>query len=175
MIAPSPASGDTAVARARAVLLRDLDALAAQIGAYPTDPDLWKTVPGITNSGGTLALHLAGNLRAYVGAELGKTGYVRDRDAEFSTRGLSRAEVLARIAAARADVDQALARLPDSALPQRFPQEVGGARLTTGQMLLHLVAHFGYHLGQVDYHRRVATGGGSVPGMIAAQGLAGGA
>jgi hypothetical protein len=155
----------------RRVLLRDLDSLAAQVGAYPSDSDLWKTVPGIANPGGTLALHLAGNLRAYVGAELGQTGYVRDRDAEFSTRGLSRAEVLARVAAARHDVDQALARLPDSALAQRFPQEVGGARLTTGQMLLHLVAHFGYHLGQVDYHRRAVTGGASVPGMIAAKGL----
>jgi hypothetical protein len=159
------------VSAVRAVLLRDLDALAAQIRAYPTEPDPWKTVPGIANPGGTLALHLAGNLRAFVGAELGKTGYVRDRDAEFSTRGLSRAEILTRIAAARLDVDQALARLPDSTLSQPFPQEVGGARLTNGQLLLHLIAHFGYHLGQVDYHRRAVTAGGSVPGMISAKGL----
>ena len=163
------------VSAVRAVLLRDLDALAAQIRAYPTDPDLWKPVPGIANPGGTLALHLAGNLRAFVGAELGKTGYVRDRDAEFSTRGLSRAEILARIAAARLEVDQALARLPEPALAPPFPQEVGGARLTTGQLLLHLVSHLGYHLGQVDYHRRAVTGGGSVPGIIAAKGLVGGA
>jgi hypothetical protein len=162
------------VSAVRAVLLRDLDALAAQIRAYPTDPDLWKTVPGVANPGGTLALHLAGNLRAYVGAELGESGYVRDRDAEFSTRGLSRAEVLARIAAARLDVDQALARLAEPALAQPFPQEVGGARLSIGQMLLHLISHLGYHLGQVDYHRRALTGGGSVPGMIAAKGLVGG-
>jgi hypothetical protein len=159
------------VSAVRAVLLRDLDALAAQVRAYPGDAALWQPVPGIANPGGTLALHLVGNLRAYVGAELGKTGFGRDRDAEFSTRGLSRAEVLGRIAAARLDVDRALARLPDSALAQPFAQEVGGARLTTGQLLLHLVAHFGYHLGQVDYHRRAVTGGGSVPGMISAKNL----
>jgi len=163
------------VSAVRAVLLRDLDALAAQVRAYPGDADPWKTVPGIANPGGTLALHLAGNLRAFVGAALGQTGYVRDRDAEFSTRGLSRAEILARIAAARLEVDQALARLPEPALAQPFPQEVGGARLTTGQLLLHLVSHLGYHLGQVDYHRRAVTGGGSVPGIIAAKGLVGGA
>jgi hypothetical protein len=166
----------TAVAAGvRRVLLRDLDSLAAQVGAYPSDADLWKSAPGMANPGGTLALHLAGNLRAFVGAELGQTGYVRDRDAEFSTRGLSRPEILARITAARLDVDQALARLPDSALAQRFPQEVGGARLTTGHLLLHLVAHFAYHLGQVDYHRRAVTGGGSLPGMMAAKVLTDGA
>lgn len=156
----------------RRVLLRDLDALAAQIGAYPSEAELWKTVPGIANSGGTLALHLVGNLRAFVGAELGKTGYVRDRDAEFSTRDLPQTEVLARIAAARLDVDRALVELPDSALAEPFVPEVGGARLTTGRLLIHIVAHFAYHLGQIDYHRRAVTGGGSVPGMIAAREIA---
>jgi hypothetical protein len=162
------------VAGLRRVLLRDLDSLAAQIGAYPADADLWKTVPGIANGGGTLALHLVGNLRALVGAELGRTGYVRDRDAEFADRSVARTEILARIAAARREVDQTLTRLPDSALGQPYPQEVGGARLTVGLFLFHIVAHFGYHLGQVDYHRRAVTGGGSLPGMIAAKGLVGG-
>jgi uncharacterized damage-inducible protein DinB len=153
---------------ARAVLLRDLDGLAAQIRAYPTDGDVWKDVPGITNPGGTLAIHLAGNLRAFVGAALGDSGYVRDRDAEFSTRGLSRSEILDRIAAARGEVDRALSALPESALARPFAPDVGGARLTVGQLLLHLISHLGYHLGQVDYHRRALTRGASVPGMIAA-------
>jgi hypothetical protein len=159
------------VAAVRAVLLRDLDALAAQVRAYPAEADLWKAVPGIANPGGTLALHLAGNLRAYVGAELGKSGYVRDRDAEFATRNLPRSEIEARIAAARLDVDRALAALSDAVLDQPFTQEMGGARLTVGQTVLHLVAHLAYHLGQIDYHRRAVTGAGSVPGMISAKGL----
>jgi len=95
------------VSAVRAVLLRDLDALAAQIRAYPTDPDLWKAVPGIANPGGTLALHLAGNLRAFVGAELGQTGYVRDRDAEFADRQIARSELLAQVDAAIHDVETA--------------------------------------------------------------------
>jgi hypothetical protein len=152
----------------RKVLLRDLDALAAQVRAYPTDADVWAPVPGITNPGGTLAIHLSGNLRAFVGAELGQSGYVRDREAEFSTRGLSRAEILDRVAAARLEVDRALSALPESVLEQPFTPDVGGAKLTIGQLLLHLVAHLAYHLGQVDYHRRALTGAGSVPGMIAA-------
>jgi hypothetical protein len=161
----------TTVSAVRAVLLRDLDALAAQVRAYPNDAALWKPVPGMANPGGTLALHLAGNLRAFVGAELGKSGYVRDREAEFSARGLPPTEVLARIAAARDEVDRGLAALPEAALAQPFPQEVGGARLTVGQLLLHLIAHLGYHLGQVDYHRRAVTGAGGVPGMISAKAL----
>jgi hypothetical protein len=159
------------VSVARAVLLRDLDALAAQVRAYPADADVWSAVRGITNPGGTLALHLAGNLRAFVGAALGKSGYVRDREAEFSSRGLSKAEILDRIAAARREVGDALSALPESDLTQPFGPDVGGAHLTVGQLLLHLVAHLGYHLGQVDYHRRAATGGRAVPGMIVAREL----
>jgi hypothetical protein len=35
-----------------------------------------------------------------------------------------------------------------------------------GQFMVHLVAHLGYHLGQVDYHRRIAAGQEALPGMI---------
>jgi hypothetical protein len=164
-------AGATVMDGIRRVLLRDLDGLAAQIGAYPREDDIWKIVPGVANPGGTLALHLVGNLRAFIGAELGKSGYVRDRDAEFSARGVSRPEILARIAAARLDVDTALATLSDSALPAPFAQDVGGARLNTGLLLLHIIAHFGYHLGQIDYHRRAVTGGTAVPAMISAKSL----
>lgn len=155
----------------RLVLLRDLDGLAAQVRAYPTDAALWQEAPGIANPGGTLALHLAGNLRAFVGATLGGSGYVRDRPAEFATRGASRAELLERIAAARTEVDRALSGLDERALSRPYPEEVGGARLLTGHLLVHLVAHLGYHLGQLDYHRRVVTGAGSLPGMMAAGAL----
>lgn len=156
----------------RRALRRDLDAVAAQVRAYPSDAALWQAVPGMTNPGGTLALHLAGNLRAYVGAELGGSGYVRDRPGEFATRDLTREAVLERVAAARTEVDRALASLAEDTLARPYPQEVGGARLPTGHFLLHLAVHLGYHLGQLDYHRRAVTGAGSVPGMMAPKGMA---
>ena len=128
-------------------------------------------MPGRPNAGGTLALHLVGNLRHFVGARLGGTPYVRDREREFAARDVPRSEIAAEIATARDDVDRALRSVADTRLAQEFPEAVGGARLVTGQLLAHLIAHFAYHLGQIDYHRRVATGGGSLPGMESARAL----
>ena len=143
-----------------AVLARDLRALRREIEAYPEDRDVWRVPPGggITNPGGTLALHLAGNLQYFVGTVLGGTGYVRDRDAEFARRDLPRAELLRQIDAALAAVARTMARLSDEDLTKPYPQPVGGVTVATGDFLLHLAAHFTYHLGQVDYHRRLLTG-----------------
>jgi uncharacterized damage-inducible protein DinB len=156
----------------RVVFWRDLESLAAEVAAYPDDAALWRAAPGIANPGGTLALHLAGNMRHFIGAELAGTGYVRDRDAEFGTRDLSRAEVRRIVEAARDEVDAALAPLDDGALERPFPVAVAGVTLSTGQFLIHLAAHLGYHLGQLDYHRRITSGGGSVAGMQAVKALA---
>lgn len=156
----------------RLVLVRDLGTLAAQLDAYPDERDLWRAVPGVSNPGGTLVLHLAGNLRHFIGAQLGGTGYVRDRDGEFGRRDVPRAELRDVVAATRSEVDAALGRLDDSSLDRTYPLVVGGVSLTTGQFLIHLATHFAYHLGQLDYHRRAATGGGAVPGMQAMAPLA---
>ena len=137
---------------------RDLRALAREVEAYPDERDLWRIPPGVANSAGTLALHLAGNVQHYLGAVLGGTGYHRDRPAEFAQRNVSRAELLGRIEAARAAVRAAAARADDERLAADFPEPVGGVRIEAGAYLVHLVAHFAYHLGQIDYHRRLVTG-----------------
>jgi uncharacterized damage-inducible protein DinB len=139
------------------MLNRDLSALRREVEAYAEESDLWRVVPGITNSAGTLVLHLAGNLQHYFGACLGQTGYVRDRPAEFSRRSVPRAELLRDIEAARAAVAAGLATLDSSQLTAEFPETVADARVTTGEYLMHLATHFAYHLGQIDYHRRVVT------------------
>ncbi len=141
-----------------AILDRDLQALAREVAAYPDERALWETPPGITNSAGTLALHLAGNVRHYLGAQLGGTGYVRDRPAEFASRNVPRRTILAQIDEARAAVRAAAARTGADREEQDFPEVVGGVRVATGEYLIHLVSHFTFHLGQVDYHRRVVTG-----------------
>ncbi|MGH7568286.1 MAG: DinB family protein [Gemmatimonadales bacterium] len=148
------------------VLTRDLKALKREIEAYPGERDLWRVAPGIGNPGGTLALHLAGNLQYFVGAVLGRTGYRRDRDAEFQRRDLPRRELLAQVDAAIATVDCGLATLDDAALARDYPETVGGITVRTGDFLLHLVAHLTYHLGQVDYHRRLVTGQGTTVGAV---------
>lgn len=140
-------------------MVRDLHALEREIEAYPDDDLLWLTPPGISNSAGNLALHLTGNLRHFVGATLGKSGYVRNRDAEFATRGMSRADLVSEIRAAIMDVERALSELDDSRIDATFPIPIGPEqkKVRTGDWLVHLAGHLTYHLGQIDYHRRLLT------------------
>jgi len=154
------------------ILLRDLRALGREVEGYPDDASPWTAVPGATNLGGTLVLHLCGNLEHFIGARLGGTGYRRDRDAEFSTRGLSRAALLERIAAAEATVREVLPSLSDATMRADYPDVIGGMRLTTGDFLTHLAAHLGYHLGQLDYHRRFVTSRAVAIGAMAIPELA---
>jgi uncharacterized damage-inducible protein DinB len=142
----------------RRLLLRDLDTLRDEIRAYPQEEQIWAAPDGIRNTAGTLALHLAGNLHHYLGTVLGGGDYVRDRPAEFGDRGRSRDELLDRIAAAREAVDRTLSELDPARLAEPFPVKVGGVVPMTGTFLMHLAVHCGYHLGQLDYHRRVVTG-----------------
>jgi len=138
------------------VLARDLETLKAEILTYPDDASIWALPPGAPNSGGTLVLHLCGNLRHFIGAGLGGSGYVRDRDAEFSVRGTPRAELAALVHITTAEVVLALQSTPADRLDEVMT--VGTASLPVRRGLLHLAVHLTYHLGQLDYHRRLITG-----------------
>jgi hypothetical protein len=149
------------------VMTRELRALTREIRAYPDDESLWKTIPGAVNAGGTLALHLAGNIQHYVGARLGGSDYVRDRAAEFSRRGLSRAELVAEVEKAIAAVERTLPALPARTLAADYPEAVGGRIIRTDEFLVHLATHLAWHLGQMDYHRRAVTGESAKIGALA--------
>lgn len=139
------------------LLLRELAAFEREIDLFPDDETLWAVVPGIANPAGTLALHIAGNLQYFVGAVLGGTGYVRNREAEFSARGLTRDGVRAELRAATTAVRHALPGLTDEALRQPYPAAPGGLAVRTDLWLMHLVAHTAFHLGQAGYLRRCVT------------------
>ena len=139
----------------KAILLRDLAALRKEVEQYPDEAALWRPLPGIANPGGNLALHLAGNLQFFFGAQLARSGYVRDREREFAVRDLPRAQVLQEVDAAVKAVEAGLAALDPADLAREFPVPLGGHLLPTGQFLMSLVAHLGYHLGQINYHRRM--------------------
>lgn len=149
------------------VMARELKALRREVEAYPSDADLWRTVPGIANPGGNLVLHLAGNLQYFVGTVLGGTEYVRNRDREFGARDVPRAELVREIDGAIAAVETGLARVSDADLGKPYPQAVGGVTPTLGALLTHLAVHLGYHLGQVDYHRRILTRDAKTVGALA--------
>ncbi len=138
------------------LLLRDLASLRREVEQYPDEAALWRPLPGITNPGGNLALHVAGNLRFFIGDQLGHSGYVRDREREFSIRDLPREQLLKELDSAARAVDGVLGALDPAVLDQDFPSPMGGKRLLTRQVLLTLLAHLGYHLGQVNYHRRMS-------------------
>ena len=136
---------------------RDLTLLATEVNLYPSDESLWKMLPGTTNSGGNLVLHLCGNLRHFIGFRLGQVDYRRDRPAEFASRGLSRGELLALIELARQAVATALSTIPAARLDELYPEEVLGAPMAVGFFLIHLDGHLRYHTGQINYHRRLVT------------------
>ena len=154
------------------VISRELRALARELQAYPDDASVWRTFPGVVNSAGTLALHLAGNIQHYVGAKLGGTGYQRDRPAEFARRDVPRGDLLKEIERAIAAAETTLPQVSETALAADFPEAVGGRIIRTDEFLLHVATHLGWHLGQVDYHRRMVTGEAGKIGAVAVTELA---
>ena len=124
---------------------------------YQHDRSLWQTPAGITNSAGTLVLHLAGNLRHFIGAVLGKPEYKRNRDAEFSTKDLSREQLRAEVQATISDLERAFDKITSAQLESPYPILIQERRVRTVDWLVHLSVHIGYHLGQIDYHRRLLT------------------
>jgi uncharacterized damage-inducible protein DinB len=134
---------------------RDLQKLKVEIESYQNEESLWKTDKKILNSGGNLCLHLLGNLNTYIGAELGESGYVRHRDLEFSLKDIPKTELLEKIESLIEIVDSTLANLSEEDLKKDYPTEALGYQMTTEYFLIHLLSHLNYHLGQINYHRRL--------------------
>ena len=146
------------------VLARDLETVRRELELYPDEASLWVQVPGLGNAGGNQALHLAGNLQHFIGGVLGGTGYVRDRDAEFTRRDVPRHEVLEELHRAEAAVAATLPALSPAQLAADYPLPIMGTTLGTEIVLIHLCSHLAYHLGQLDAHRRVVAGPGASAG-----------
>lgn len=140
------------------VLLREIESVRRTIEAYPDDASLWKQLPGITNVGGTLALHIAGNLRHFLGNTIAGVPYTRDRDEEFSNRTATRAELIGLMEETRNAIVATIPKLSNEILARAFPLQIAGRTVSTGDFVVHLASHLAYHLGQLDYHRRIATG-----------------
>jgi hypothetical protein len=148
------------------ILRRDLRCFIREIEAFPDDASLWRTLPGIANGAGNLALHVAGNLRAFVGGVLGGTGYQRNREREFALREGTRASVVAELEAALREVEPGLTALTEASQAAPYPIAVAGHQPPTGRWLLHLVGHTAFHLGQAGYLRRALTGQAGATGPL---------
>jgi uncharacterized damage-inducible protein DinB len=134
---------------------RDLNKLKIEIESYQSENQLWAIDKNISNSAGNLCLHLIGNINTYIGAELGKTGYIRDRPLEFSLKDIPKSELISKIDATILVVNNALDSLTEADLDAIYPQIVFEKEMTTGYFLVHLSTHLAYHLGQINYHRRL--------------------
>ena len=134
---------------------RDLNKLKEELNAYPDEKSIWQVQEGISNSAGNLTLHLIGNLNHFIGSTLGNSGYVRDRDKEFTLKDIPRHELIRSIDETIVVIQQSLSTLNEADLEKTFPIKVMQVDNTTGYMLTHLVAHLNYHLGQINYHRRL--------------------
>ena len=141
---------------------RDLARLGQQIASFSDEGALWRAPAGITNSAGNLTLHIEGNLREYIGRQLGGVPYVRDRAKEFSARGISRDELLARVEPLGHTIPAVIERLTPQQLEQEYPEAVLEKPLRTQQFLIHLYGHLNWHVGQIDTIRRVSTGGSAI-------------
>ncbi len=145
-----------------ALYTRDLTRLIQEISAFPDTATLWQTRAGITNSAGNLALHLEGNLREFIGRILGKADFARDRPREFSDSGIEQQDLIVRLTAVRDEIPPVIANLSGDDLDAAYPELYAGAPISTRRMLIHLAGHLNYHLGQIDYLRRVLTGDGAI-------------
>jgi hypothetical protein len=135
-----------------ALYRRDLTRLGQELRAIPDDATLWTKPPGIANSIGNLVLHLEGNLREYIGRHLGEVLYT----------GLSIENLLARVEALAALIPEIISGLSAADLHQLYPEEPFNSPISTAQYLVSLHSHLNYHLGQIDYLRRIVTGSGPI-------------
>lgn len=134
---------------------RDLKRLKVEITAYKDESNLWLLDKEINNTAGNLCLHLVGNLNHFIGAVIGGTGYIRQRDLEFSLKDVPREDMLQQVDDTMLMVDLVLKALPLEALEDTYPLEVFKKPMTTEYFLVHLTTHLSYHLGQINYHRRL--------------------
>jgi len=139
----------------RSLFKRDLTRLKVEIESYRSESNLWIIEKGIANSAGNLCLHLIGNLNTFIGANLGQTGYIRNRELEFSLKDIPKQELIQKIDETIQVIDQTLSRLTQEQLEAEYPFLVLETMTSTQFLLVHLGTHLTYHRGQINYHRRL--------------------
>lgn len=139
---------------------RDLKSLIKNITLYKKEENLWITRGEITNSGGNLCQHICGNLRHFIGAVIGGSDYKRQRELEFSSKNIPVEVLSGELEKTLSEVKEVLKNLTSGELQKKFPLEVMGYEMSTEYFLIHLYGHLNYHLGQVNYHRRLVESAG---------------
>jgi uncharacterized damage-inducible protein DinB len=137
------------------ILIRDLNKVIMELNAFREEQNMWVVDGTINNSAGNLALHISGAVSHFIGAVLGKNGYVRAREKEFALKDVPRDEVIEKVRDAMRTVTTVLPLIKEEQLDETFPERMGDQTLSIGFFLMHLLSHVNYHLGQINYHRRL--------------------
>ncbi|AFD05909.1 DUF1572 family protein [Solitalea canadensis] len=139
----------------KSIFVRDLQKLKTEIESYQQEKNIWLVRDNIANSAGNLCLHLVGNLNHFIGATLGNSGYIRNRELEFSLKDVPRTALISKIEGTIKAVENGLDQVADEQLQMDYPIIVFSEKTSTEFMLFHLLTHLSYHLGQINYHRRL--------------------
>jgi uncharacterized damage-inducible protein DinB len=134
---------------------RDLNKLKIEIQSYQNETKIWYTDKEISNSAGNLCLHIIGNLNTYIGAQIGKTKYIRNRELEFSNKDVPKSVLLAQIDDTILMLNQSLKTVSNEELQKEYPLLIFENKTSTEFLLIHLTTHLAYHLGQINFHRRL--------------------
>lgn len=138
------------------LFIRDIGKLQKEIQLYSNDSTFWKVENNISNSAGNLAIHLVGNLNHFIGATLGNTGYIRQRDKEFSNKNIPRKLILEHLEDLKGTIERVILSLTEKDLNDEYPINVFNKEsMSVEYFLIHLYSHLNYHLGQINYHRRL--------------------
>lgn len=134
---------------------RDLDRLKSELNLFPSEESIWEIKPGVANSAGNLILHIVGNMRHYLGMEMAGIAYQRDREQEFNAKNVSREELLALIEKAKEAVNKTLKTMQPGFLEEKSHKHMLPDSTSNRLFFLHLIGHLSYHLGQINYLRRI--------------------
>jgi hypothetical protein len=134
---------------------RDIRKMIEEVKLFKHETDLWRVQGSIKNSAGNLVLHIIGGTNHFFGATLAKTGYVRNRELEFSKKDTAKEELIAELEALVPLVTNTLIALTPEKLDADYPLLFDGMKRSTAYILVQLLGHLDYHLGQVNYIRRM--------------------
>ncbi|HQF42636.1 MAG TPA: DUF1572 family protein [Ignavibacteriaceae bacterium] len=137
-------------------VVRDLDKLKRELTSYKNpNENIWISKPEVSYSAGNLCLHLLGNLNHFIGAVLGNTGYIRNRDLELSQKDIPVDELIKQIDETILTVEKTFDNITTDMLNQDYPILFNNQKITTCQMLINTVCYLNYHLGQINIHRKL--------------------
>ncbi len=134
---------------------RDIRKLIEEVNLFKHEEDLWRTQGAVKNSSGNLVLHIIGGLNHLIGATLAQTGYVRDRDQEFIRKGVARKDLVAHLEELITMINKTVNALRQEDMEAEYPLFFDKPKTSNSYVLVQLLLHLNYHLGQVNYLRRV--------------------